>query len=67
MKFIEYVEKLNKFLEQHPNTKDYNVVYSVDEEGNSYNFLYNGPRIGFYDEVELNFDSDCEPDSVCIN
>ena len=50
MKLKEYVENLNKLLEERPDTADMDVVTSRDDEGNGYNLVYFAPTIGHLDE-----------------
>ena len=40
MKFKQYVENLNKLLEQLPETADYDVVTRKDEEGNGFKLFH---------------------------
>jgi len=77
MTFLEYVEKLNIFLEKHPEYANLTVIYAKDEEGNSFYKVYNDPVVGFYDKEDKDFiDKDNLKDygfglfdinSVCIN
>ena len=50
----EYVEGLVEFLKDNPETADYIVVTSKDDEGNGYNTVWQTPVIGCYDP-ELEF------------
>ena len=67
MKFKEYVERLNKLLEERPETAGFDVITSSDDEGNQYNPVYYGPSVGAYDEDEKGFDEDEKPNAVCVN
>lgn len=48
MKFKEYIKKLNNILNIHPETADLNVIYSSDDEGNSFNFVSDYITLGHY-------------------
>jgi hypothetical protein len=75
MTLKEYIENLNEFVKENPEALDYIVVYSSDDEGNSYSQVYYTPSIGQYKDYEFihaeNFE-DREMDgedanAVCIN
>jgi len=71
MTLKEYARKINKLLIDHPEAKDYMVVYSVDEEGNNFTQVHFDPSIGEYDNGFFATESsnqnveDCN--AVCIN
>jgi len=71
MTFKEYIAQCNKVLEQNPETADFIVVSSSDEEGNSYSPVYYTPTIGFYENGDWTEAESCEEEqevnSVCIN
>lgn len=77
MKLKKYIKKLNKVVEENPNALEYEVVYSSDSEGNSFNSVGWGPTIGFYsgDEdfvpednfEEWDYEEDIKPNAICIN
>jgi hypothetical protein len=48
MKLKEYLEELNKLVEEKPNLLNLEIVYSVDDEGNVYKRVYYSPTVGFY-------------------
>ena len=66
-----YIEQLQKFTERYPEALKYSVVYSSDEEGNSFHPVEFSPTLGAFDESDLAFTSHTEinenADSVCIN
>ena len=75
MTLKEYVENLNEFVKENPEALDYIVVYSSDDEGNSYGRVHYTPSIGQYEDYEfIHVESfeDREMDgedanAVCIN
>ena len=67
MKFKDYVKKLNKLMEDNPETADYLVVTSKDDEGNGYNLVHYAPTVGNYDESEKEFTVEVELNAVCVN
>ena len=72
MKFKDYVKKLNKLMEDNPETADYLVVTCEDDEGNGYHLVHYDPAVGYYDENEKEFTAEYftaeyKPNSVCVN
>ena len=67
MKFKQYVENLNKLLEQRPESADYDVVTSKDDEGNGFNLVHYEPQVGNYDEEEREFKEEQITNAVCVN
>lgn len=76
MKFKEYVDQLNEFLEKHPEAADMITIYAIDDEGNAYHEAYFGPTMGVFDGGEFISGDDDEGmeeygydecDAVCIN
>ena len=80
MKFKQYVENLNNFLEEHPELAYMETIYAVDDEGNDYHSVYNEPSlcqvedvnthslemVGFYDDDSDEISKeDCN--CICIN
>lgn len=71
----DYVEKLNDFIKENPETLELMVVYGVDDEGNDYKPIVYTPSKGKFDKNEfipfVNFeDYDLNKEdvnSVCIN
>jgi hypothetical protein len=69
MKLKEYLNKLNKLLEKNPQAGDFLVIYSSDDEGNSYQPVYFEPTLMCAENPEdryLEITED-EPNVVCIN
>lgn len=67
MKFKKYVENLNKLLEERPETAEFDVVTSKDDEGNGYNLVHYDPSVGHYDSEEREFEEEKELNAVCVN
>lgn len=65
MKFSLYVENLNKLLKERPETADFDVVNSSDDEGNSFNLVHYSPSVWNYEDRE--FKEENKPNAVCIN
>lgn len=71
MKLKEYITKLQKVAETHPNVT---VIYSKDDEGNSFSELNYCPSLGnFCDNSFLNddgteeFHNEYKINAVCLN
>jgi hypothetical protein len=77
MKFKEYVASLVKYLEEHPETAEFDTIYAADDEGNAFQVVGEGdPTVGNYDgEYRGEFMShpadlaeyEVEVNAVCIN
>jgi hypothetical protein len=70
MTFKEYVAYCNKILKDSPETADFLVVFSSDDEGNEYNPVHFYPCLGLYERREFHTDSEAvpdEPNAICIN
>lgn len=67
MKFKEYLENLNKLLSERPETGEFDVVTSKDDEGNGYNLVNYQPSVGSYDEDERDFTEEKPLNAVCVN
>jgi len=79
MKLSEYVECLNELIKKNPKVADYDVISTIDDEGNGYNKVHYTPSIGRYESYNefISFDDaeafednewtedDCN--AVCIN
>lgn len=75
MTFEEYVNSLNKFLKEHPETAKMRPIYAADDEGNDFGFVHYAPSMGTYDDGYQTLDEetiaagmtikDCNV--VCIN
>lgn len=78
MKLKEYLANLKKLVEENPDSLEYEVIYSIDNEGNAYKRVYSwGPTLGIHDDNEFCIieDDEDEDDSytkddinaICIN
>lgn len=68
MKLKDYILHLQKIAKNHP---DLEVVYSADNEGNSYNTVVFSPAVGEFDGDTFTFSAEVvgnkKPNAVCIN
>ena len=67
MKFQEFVNNLNELLKDRPETANYDVVTSIDDEGNGFNLVHYTPSVGNYDVNDKEFIQEKEVNAVCIN
>jgi len=67
MKLKEFAENINKLLKERPESAEFDVVSSRDDEGNGFNLVSYDPSIGTYDAVDKEFSSESKPNAVCIN
>ena len=67
MKLKQFVENLNELMRERPETADFDVVTSKDDEGNGYDFVHYGPSIGQYNVDENEFHQEKKPNAVCVN
>lgn len=67
MKLKQFIENLNKLLQERPETAEFDVVTSKDDEGNGYNLVYYDPSVGHYDFEEKEFYEEKELNAVCVN
>lgn len=68
MKLKEYIESLNQMVKDDPSILEYDVVYSSDDEGNSYEFVAFTPSVGHFSGIPWNgFDPTENPNAICIN
>lgn len=79
MKLKEYVDGLVEFLKSNPELSDSVVIYSSDDEGNSYQEVSYEPEVQFTNSVDSHYfdilhEDDIEDDDVenlikvvCIN
>ena len=74
MTLKEYVDNLNKILADNPKAADFEVVASIDNEGNGYNRVYyeaslgilNDDEFSLYDEDNEEFTED-DINAICVN
>jgi hypothetical protein len=67
MKLKEYIKHLNQIIKENPANADLEVIYSKDDEGNSYSSVNYLPTVGkfnfkHFEETETN-----KANAVCIN
>lgn len=67
MTLKEYAENINKLLRESPETAEFVVVTSIDDEGNGFNLVHYEPGIGSYDPEDRDFDTRGTPNAVCVN
>lgn len=73
MTLREYIEKLQKLVKENPETEQMLVVYSADDEGNSYQKVYFDPVVMKFENLECRHiepaldDNDNAKPAVCIN
>ena len=72
MKLKAYIENLNKLVEKNPKAAEYDVVTSIDNEGNDYNLVCFNPSVGIYKDYsgefeEANKDNEEDINAVCVN
>jgi len=65
MKLREFVDNLTKLMGERPETAEFDVVTSQDDEGNGFSLVYYEPVIGNYKDGE--FTSEVEVNAVCVN
>ena len=64
-----YLEGLNKFAQENPETLEMEVVTSVDDEGNGFNPVLYSPTKGHYKQREFisHKQSKNHTNAVCVN
>lgn len=75
MTLKEFLSKVNKLVEENPKALDYQVVTSMDDEGNGFNPVFYDANIGVYrDRKFVSLDSLKEygykkkdVNAVCLN
>lgn len=68
MKLNEYLDRLNKLVQDNPKALEFEVIAAIDDEGNGYNSVVFHPTLGAYDGDD--FETDVDPtefNSICIN
>lgn len=66
MKFKDYLKGLNEVAQNDPSTLMLDVIYSSDDEGNSFDNVKFSPTIGEFKHNDFIDDSD-KPNAICIN
>lgn len=69
MKLKEYLKALKKLAKENPQTLEFDVIYSSDDEGNDFQKTVYTPTIGKYSEEERTYETNdlSEANSVCLN
>jgi len=67
MKLKVFAENINKLLKERPQTAEFEVVTSIDDEGNGFNLVHYEPQVGNYDKEDREFEPEKELNAVCIN
>ena len=75
MNLKEFIEGLQKFAKENPETLEMNVLTSADDEGNGYNIVHYEPSKGIFEDSEfLSFEQykdwekdDSDTNAVCVN
>jgi len=75
MKFKEYLDNLNKYAKENPDSLNYDVITSVDDEGNGYNLVHYAPSKGIFEDREFIPEDGLEDynrdkvdlNSICVN
>ena len=75
MKFKEYLDNLNKYAKENPDSLNYDVITSVDDEGNGYNLVHYAPSKGIFEDREFISEDGLEDynrdkvdlNSICVN
>lgn len=80
MKLKQYLENLLNMVKENPLVLEYEVISSIDDEGNGYNTIYYSPTLGYYNEEDKEFYSkenieeeseeyngNIEINAICVN
>jgi hypothetical protein len=67
MKLREFLDNLNKLAKERPETLDFDIVSSKDDEGNGFDLVYYEPTVGTYNSKDKDFQEELKPNAVCIN
>ena len=73
MKLHEFRNKLNEILEKYPNADDFDVIYSSDDEGKSFDLVRYNPSVGNFnvktkEYKDLSYDiKRTKVNTICIN
>jgi hypothetical protein len=75
MTLKEFIENLNKFVKENPETLEMQVVTSKDDEGNGFNLVHYEPSKGIFEDRDFisfeqyeDFERDeNETNAVCVN
>lgn len=64
MKLKDYAKLIAKLAKRHPEAT---VIYSADDEGNSYQEVHYNPSMGTFDGDGFDTAVENAPDAICIN
>jgi len=53
MQLKEYINNLNDFAQQYPESLDMECITSEDDEGNGYNYIWATPTLGIFDDNDF--------------
>jgi len=72
MQFKEFAKNINKLLKEHPEIAKFEVITSIDDEGNSFNTINYFPTIGRYNSKKQDFKHEIKSlkkksNAVCVN
>ena len=75
MTLKEFIENLNKFVKENPETLEMQVVTSKDDEGNGFNLVHYEPSKGIFEDRDfISFEqyedferTENETNAVCVN
>ncbi len=66
MLFSQYLAELQSIAINHPESLNYQVVSSSDDEGNYFNTVHWSPSIGEFNDGEVDSES-TDPNAICVN
>ena len=61
MTLRKYVARFNRFVEEHPEALDLELIYCVDNKGGTFDNVHYGPTLGKWKVYEN------EINAVCLN
>jgi hypothetical protein len=75
MKLKDFLNELNHLIVKQPEILEFEVVYSVDDEGNAYFPVNYSPTLGIYNNLEFHTSAEASefkldqsiPNAICIN
>ena len=67
MKLKEFIENLNDFVKEYPESLDLEVITSKDDEGNGYNAVHYKPSKGVFDDGCFDDQDNENINAICIN
>ena len=67
MTLKKYIEGLQKFIKENPDTLGMQVVTSRDDEGNGFNPVYFTPSKGIFEDRDFIPSDSNETNAVCVN